>query len=201
MVAVSDFSGLTSAAWALAKAAANAATDSLDRCMADLPLQDVEAHRTRLRTLGAHPVPNALLGVLRHQGLEHTRPHSLECGRPGERNGPERDHHPTCGAHGGRDVDDYSQQLGRSPRFRGRWRRVHRRGRGRPGRALKTAREAEGYKRIVRTLLSAAAEPHTPSAARETRGSSWSFRVAMARFLSCVSRSMLRIVLVRSPSE
>src|SRR5262245_58660157 len=84
MVAVSDFSGLTSAAWALAKAAANAATDSLDRCMANLPLQDVEAHRTRARTLGAHPVPNALLGVLRHQGLELAlRALVVEEGLPG----------------------------------------------------------------------------------------------------------------------
>ena len=38
IVAVSDFSGLTSSACALARAAARAATDSLDRCMARLRL-------------------------------------------------------------------------------------------------------------------------------------------------------------------
>jgi hypothetical protein len=46
MVATSDFSGLTSSACALAKAAANEAIDSLDRCMATLPnaTQEVETH-------------------------------------------------------------------------------------------------------------------------------------------------------------
>src|SRR5262249_53394887 len=66
MVAVNDFSGLTSSACALAKAEASAATDSLDRCMNRLRRQDVEAHRPRLGTLASHPMANRLLGVLRH---------------------------------------------------------------------------------------------------------------------------------------
>src|SRR5262245_55834263 len=70
MVAVSDFSGLTSSACALAKAEASAATDSLDRCMGGLHHQDVEAHRPRFRPLGPYPMPDRLLGVLRHQRLE-----------------------------------------------------------------------------------------------------------------------------------
>src|SRR5262245_35033232 len=70
MVAVNDFSGLTSSACALAKAEASAATDSLDRCMGGLRRQNVEAHRPRFRPLGPHPVPDCLLDVLRHQRLE-----------------------------------------------------------------------------------------------------------------------------------
>src|SRR5438046_5151557 len=70
MVAVNDFSGLISSACALAKAEASAATDSLDRCMGGLRRQDVEAHRPRFRPLGPHPMPDRLLGVLRHKGLE-----------------------------------------------------------------------------------------------------------------------------------
>src|SRR5262249_5623398 len=48
IVAVSDFSGLTSSAWALARAEARAPTDSLDRCMARLRFQDIEAYRAGL---------------------------------------------------------------------------------------------------------------------------------------------------------
>src|SRR5262249_48516903 len=70
MMAVSDFSGLTSSAWALAKAEAKAATDSLDRCMGGLCLEDVEAHRARSRALPSHPVSDRLLGVFGHQGFE-----------------------------------------------------------------------------------------------------------------------------------
>src|SRR5262245_29813951 len=70
MVAVKDFSGLMSSAWALAKAEASAATDSLDRGMDGLRLQDIKAHRTRFRALGAHAMPNCFLGILRHQGFE-----------------------------------------------------------------------------------------------------------------------------------
>src|SRR4029453_4725853 len=70
MVAVNDFSGLTSSACALARAEASAATDSLDRCMDGLRREDIEAHRPRFRPLGPHPVPHRLLGVLRHEGLE-----------------------------------------------------------------------------------------------------------------------------------
>src|SRR5215813_12888092 len=70
MVAVSDFSGLMSSAWALAKAEASAATVSLDRGMGRLRLQHIKAHRPRFRALGFHAVPNGLPGILRHQGFE-----------------------------------------------------------------------------------------------------------------------------------
>src|SRR5437588_59218 len=70
MVAVNDFSGLTSSACALARAEASAATDSLDRCMDGLRREDIETHCPRFRTLGPHPMPDSLTGVLRHQGLE-----------------------------------------------------------------------------------------------------------------------------------
>src|SRR5262249_32096203 len=70
MVAVSDFSGLTSSAWALANADASAATVSLDRGMGRLHLQHIKAHRPRFRALCSHAVPDGLLGILGHQGLE-----------------------------------------------------------------------------------------------------------------------------------
>src|SRR5215469_18612944 len=70
MVAVSDFSGLTSSAWALAKAEARAATVSLDRGMDGLRLQHIKAHRSRFRALGLHAVPDGLPGILGHQGFE-----------------------------------------------------------------------------------------------------------------------------------
>src|SRR5262249_48506767 len=69
-VAVNDFSGLTSSACALAKAEASAATESLDRCMDSLRREDVKAYRPRFRPLPSHPMPNRLLGILRHQRLE-----------------------------------------------------------------------------------------------------------------------------------
>src|SRR5262245_19671637 len=69
MVAVSDFSGVTSSAWALAYAEASAATVSLDRCMDSLRLQQVKAHRPRFRALGFHAVPDGLSGILGHQGF------------------------------------------------------------------------------------------------------------------------------------
>src|SRR5262245_4368796 len=84
MVAVSDFSGLTSSAWALAKAEASAATDSLDRGMGRLRLQHIKAHRARFRALCFHAVPDGLPGVLRHQRLELAfGPFVLEKGVPG----------------------------------------------------------------------------------------------------------------------
>src|SRR5215813_14578847 len=85
MVAVSDFSGLMSSAWALAKAEASAATVSLDRGMRRLlRLQHVKAHRPRFRALGFHPVPDGLLGILGHQGFELAlRPFMVEKGAPG----------------------------------------------------------------------------------------------------------------------
>src|SRR6516225_3029424 len=70
MVAVRDFSGLTSSAWALAKAEANAATDSLDRGMAGLALQHIKAYRPRFRALCFHAVPDGLPGILWHQCFE-----------------------------------------------------------------------------------------------------------------------------------
>src|SRR5215467_8383753 len=70
MVAVRDFSGLTSSACALANAGASAVTVSLDRGMVRLHLQHIKAHRPRFRALGFHAVPDSLLGILRHQGFE-----------------------------------------------------------------------------------------------------------------------------------
>src|SRR5438445_9703383 len=84
MVAVSDFSGLMSSAWALAKAEASAATDSLDRGMGRLALQHIKAHRARFRSLCSHAVPDRLPGILRHQGLELALgPFVVEKGAPG----------------------------------------------------------------------------------------------------------------------
>src|SRR5215831_18518348 len=84
MVAVSDFSGLMSSAWALAEAEASAATVSLDRGMGRLHFQQIKAHRARFRALGFHAVPDGLPGILRHQCLELAlRPFMLEKGAPG----------------------------------------------------------------------------------------------------------------------
>src|SRR5262245_52903087 len=84
MVAVSDFSGLTSSAWALANAEASAATVSLDRGMGRLRFQHIKAHRPRFRALGFHAVPDGLLSVLWHQGLELAFcPLVVEKGTPG----------------------------------------------------------------------------------------------------------------------
>src|SRR5215831_20772813 len=69
-VAVSDFSGLMSSAWALARAEASAATVSLDRGMAGLALEHIKAHRARFRALGFHAMPDRLPGILRHQCFE-----------------------------------------------------------------------------------------------------------------------------------
>src|SRR5262249_42534122 len=84
MVAVSDFSGLTSSAWALAKAEASAATVSLDRGMGRLHLQHIKAHRARFRALCFHAMPDGLLCILRHQGFELAfGPFVVEKGAPG----------------------------------------------------------------------------------------------------------------------
>src|SRR5689334_6580584 len=84
MVAVSDFSGLMSSAWALAKAEANAATDSLDRGMGHLRLQHIKAHGARFRALCFHPVADGLPGIVGHQGFELAfRPLVVEKGVPG----------------------------------------------------------------------------------------------------------------------
>src|SRR5262245_54303797 len=84
MVAVSDFSGLTSSAWALAKAVASAATVSLDRGMGRLRLQHIKAHRSRFRAFGFDAMPDGLLGILGHQGFELAlRPFVVEKRAPG----------------------------------------------------------------------------------------------------------------------
>src|SRR5262249_29420141 len=70
MVAVRDFSGLISSACALAKAAANAAIDSLERGIGSPCLQQIESHCANLRTLGAHSMAYRLLGILGHQCFE-----------------------------------------------------------------------------------------------------------------------------------
>src|SRR5262245_42536820 len=83
MVAVSDFSGLTSSACALARAEASAATVSLDRGMGGLRLEHIKAHRPRFRALGLHAVPDGLPGILWHQGFELALgPFVLEKGGP-----------------------------------------------------------------------------------------------------------------------
>src|SRR5580692_5114848 len=70
MVAVRDFSGVTSSACALAKAAARLAMDGLDLCTATLHAEEIKAHRARLRTLGADAMADRLLGIVRHQTLQ-----------------------------------------------------------------------------------------------------------------------------------
>src|SRR6266436_6066586 len=81
MVAVSDFSGLTSSAWALAKAEASAA---MDRCMGGLRLENIEAHRAGFRALCADAVADRLLGILGQQSFELAlRPLVVEKGVPG----------------------------------------------------------------------------------------------------------------------
>src|SRR5262245_149786 len=84
MVAVSDFSGLMSSAWALANAEASAATVSLDRGMGRLRLQHIKAYSPRFRALCLHAVPDGFLGILWHQGFELAlRPFMVEKGAPG----------------------------------------------------------------------------------------------------------------------
>src|SRR5262249_28934002 len=70
MVARSDFSGLASSACASASPAAMVPMVSLERCMAALHAQDIKAHRTGFGSFGSNTVPDRLLGVLGHQGLE-----------------------------------------------------------------------------------------------------------------------------------
>src|ERR1700722_17689121 len=70
MVATSDFSGLVSSACALARAAAIAPIVSLDRCIAVLPNEKIEADCARLRALGPNTVAGGLFCVLRHQSFE-----------------------------------------------------------------------------------------------------------------------------------
>src|SRR3954447_1543570 len=70
MVAVSDFSGLASSIWALAKAAAIAPMVSLERGMTHLRFLEIKTNGAGLRAFGPHPMPHRFLGVLRHQLLE-----------------------------------------------------------------------------------------------------------------------------------
>src|ERR1039458_9623979 len=70
IVAVSDFSGLVISACALASAAARAPIDSLERCMAALHLEQIEADGAGFGALGSNPVADRLLGVFGHQPLE-----------------------------------------------------------------------------------------------------------------------------------
>src|SRR5437588_8779964 len=73
-----------SSAWALAKAEASAATDSLDRGMGGLRLEYVKTYGARSGALGPHPVADRLSGVLRHEGLEFAfGPFVVEKGLPG----------------------------------------------------------------------------------------------------------------------
>src|SRR5437764_573465 len=62
MMPVSDFSGLTNCACALASAAAKAATDSLERCMGRLQVEEVKAHSAALRAPRPQPIADRLLG-------------------------------------------------------------------------------------------------------------------------------------------
>src|SRR5262245_35947382 len=79
MVAVSDFSGLMSSACALARAEASAATDSLDRGMDNLRIQDIKTYGARSRALGPHSVADRLLRIFRYQGFEFAfRPFVVE---------------------------------------------------------------------------------------------------------------------------
>ena len=61
MIATSDFSRLVNFARALANAAATQAMESLDRCMAALLDEEVEAHGAGFRALGRMPWPIASL--------------------------------------------------------------------------------------------------------------------------------------------
>src|SRR5215831_11692301 len=70
MVATSDFSGFEISHCALASAAASAAIDSLDRCMARLRLEHVETDCAGLRPTRTDAVPNRFLGVFGHEFLE-----------------------------------------------------------------------------------------------------------------------------------
>jgi hypothetical protein len=79
MVAVSDFSGFTSCACALARAAARAASDSLDCCTGGLRVQNIKADRTGFRALCTHPVPDRLSCIFENEALELAfRPLMLE---------------------------------------------------------------------------------------------------------------------------
>src|ERR1700687_2609446 len=70
MVATSDLSGLLSSDCALARAPAIAPIDSLERCIAGLHFQEIEADGAGLRALGPDAMPARLLGILGHQAFQ-----------------------------------------------------------------------------------------------------------------------------------
>src|ERR1700760_1626559 len=114
MMAVSDFSGLASSAWALASAAARAPMVSLDRCMIG-SLQEVKAHGAGLGATGADAMPAGLFGVGWDQFLElglgglafaHSRPGAtVNFCKDGPRVGASHLAHPNGFQPGGRWLD------------------------------------------------------------------------------------------------
>src|SRR5450759_5647298 len=84
MVAVSDFSGLVISACALASAAAIAPMVSLDRGIARLHVEEIEADRSGFGTFGLDAVAEGLFGILRHQDFEFGfGPFMVQEGRAG----------------------------------------------------------------------------------------------------------------------
>src|SRR5216684_6144616 len=70
IVPTSDFSGFESSDCALARAAASAAIDSLDRCMGGLHGEDIKADGAGFGAAGTDAVADTLLGVFREEHLE-----------------------------------------------------------------------------------------------------------------------------------
>src|SRR5882724_505685 len=61
MVAIRDFSGFVSSAWALARAAAMAPIDSLERCMVHLQIHQVKTDGAGFRAFGPQAVADRFL--------------------------------------------------------------------------------------------------------------------------------------------
>src|SRR5215469_13971342 len=70
MVPMRDFSGLINCAWALARAAAIVPIASLERCTANLRVDEVEADGARFRALGTNAMTDCFFGILRHQHFQ-----------------------------------------------------------------------------------------------------------------------------------
>src|ERR1700722_11371665 len=70
MVASIDFSGLMSSTCARARAAAKLPMEPLDCCMAILSIQEVKGDGPGFGAVGAHPVSNCSLRVLRHKAFQ-----------------------------------------------------------------------------------------------------------------------------------
>src|SRR5258707_1278248 len=64
MVAVNSFSGLASSPCALARAAAMAPMDSLERCMVRLHVHQIKANRPGYRAFGAQAMADSFLCIL-----------------------------------------------------------------------------------------------------------------------------------------